>query len=572
MAEHAHANEAASNSDYVVEQAENNSYDSENNVGQEIDISKTLKHPTLAKTSLSTPIQQINRKFNSGGLKPANVLALQRTIGNQAVRRLLKKSNLPKHSQSVQPTIQRFAVGEDLNVTIAKVDDWQPTPLRKEVAPALREVGLPETLCEQFYDAATNKSIVDSQDKTKAIFAAVKILLDNNAQIAVFANGEPMKKAVMDLFNDGRQGQFKTTPASLENFAREVLQRSGWFEGALSKKAGKLSDSFNKKELENITAHYKRDEDKKDDSQEPLDEKLLRDELPSNLISLLKKYDPEGAETIDKPVNSTLREKADLIRDTALEFYAPYAQTARTVFSLNFFHESAEVGQGWKYSDNLSDLQLEDNYTKNHCMNYLRNRAAYSEVGVFEKAHFSSKRHEDAVILDEILEKLLENSDIVALVDRHLKTSSFTDANNKVHLNTKRQKKGEGNKAHSNAEWSEIYTLCHELMHVMVHSKFENASKDIENGQIVKEGFVELLGFKLYNYILGKAENNNNFKEVFMNGLTDAPLPEAQPREQMSYGEASQKAAAIMDSVGEKRVITAFFLGKPHLVGIGNDI
>jgi len=27
-----------------------------------------------------------------------------------------------------------------------------------------------------------------------------------------------------------------------------------------------------------------------------------------------------------------------------------------------------------------------------------------------------------------------------------------------------------------------------------------------------------------------------------------------------------------MDSVGEKRVVTAFFLGKPHLVGVGADL
>jgi len=117
-----------------------------------------------------------------------------------------------------------------------------------------------------------------------------------------------------------------------------------------------------------------------------------------------------------------------------------------------------------------------------------------------------------------------------------------------------------------------IHTLCHELMHVMTHPVFNQATAKVENAMVIKEGFPELLAFELYTHLIRKAHGDPGLAKALTNGLAPGDLPSPPPRSEMDYGDAAQRAAAVMDSVGEKRVVTAFFLGKPHLVGVGTDL
>src|SRR5205085_7777981 len=59
------------------------------------------------------------------------------------------------------------------------------------------------------------------------------------------------------------------------------------------------------------------------------------------------------------------------------------------------------------------------------------------------------------------------------------------------------------------ARWKTIKTICHELMHVMVHADFRRAEK---GRQILTEGFPEVLGHWLYQNIKGKADSDNKVK------------------------------------------------------------
>ncbi len=538
-------------------------------VGEETSPADLAETPTTTLPVFDRAENGTN-KIPLANLTTGNILSLQQTIGNRAVNRLIAPNKSakpsPPHPQaSSKPLIQRFMVGDDLDIQV-DIANWSP-PVPDDVENALMPVVAKPNIALQFFYSVNNRALVDSAAKSQAIFAAVKIFLDNNHALPVIPNGTEAQAAIMSLFHDIRNGRFQTVPANPIPFAREVLQRTSWFEKALANKAGKLSDSLNGPKLDYVKAQYRRDTSPTAPKDiKPLNEETLRRKLAGNLIAVLEKYDSEGKETIDKPLNPTMKDKATIVQAIANEFYEPYAQTANTPFSLD-----QGTVHGWKYADKVVDLQQEIIPPETR-MAYLRNRAGHSEVGVLEEANFNSSREVDNLILEEILTGLLNNSNITAMVDRHLRVHGRTDADKVVHLNTRLQKKGEGVEADTTAEWDTIHTLCHELMHVMVHPRFDAASSKIENAQVIKEGFVELLGFELYTNILRKASSNAQFKAQITNGLTTAELPAFPTRPQMGYGEAAQSAAAVMDQVGEKRVVTAFFLGKPELVGIGDNI
>ena len=102
----------------------------------------------------------------------------------------------------------------------------------------------------------------------------------------------------------------------------------------------------------------------------------------------------------------------------------------------------------------------------------------------------------------------------------------------------------------------------------MVHPKFDNMQSKVEDSLIISEGFVEVLGFELYNYLLRRAMSDEVFRESISEGFVPGPVPTPRPRSELGYGEAAQKAAHIMDKVGETRFTAAFFLGQPKLVGM----
>ena len=525
----------------VVETTDENSYAVENSPSLAGSVARAVKNP--------------RQLFSS------DMISLQSSVGNRAVMRLLKERSTSQitNQNSSPGMIQRFRVGEDLDIATDVGNLTLPEKYSFQ-AELDEKYGVDFVVAGQIYSTMQSRAQIPSEDKAQNILIAIKILLINNKAIRIFADGDQITAKVKSLFFDIQKDNFSTPRNPMEPFAREVLQRSGWLQEALALKTAKLSTDFKKTDITDIQSRYKQNSADPEAMDKPLNKDYLRKELPGKLIAVLEDHDPGKFEAIDVPLDQTIKNKARLVQENAFSLFSPFSQSASTPFAVgqNSVH-------GWKYEDKVVDLQQEIIPEKSK-LDYLENRAYSSEVGVLPLADFNSKR--DTPILEQLVKEILKLSGVDELAERHLKTTTRTDPSKTVHINTKLQKKPEGLPG---AQWDTIYTLCHELMHVMVHPKFNSARSEIENGQVIAEGFVELLGMLLYNSILQKALANQEFKNAITDGLASDELPAKRERSQMGYGEDAQKAAAVFDKVGEKRVLTAFFLGKPELIGIGKD-
>jgi len=414
---------------------------------------------------------------------------------------------------------------------------------------------------EGIYNAICNRGVVDSAVKANTIFAGLKIFIDNNDSTPIIPFTK-VEAAVMAIYNMGRFGRNRAPYTDKEKFATEVLGLTGWLGGAIGSSFRTLDTDIGGIEGGDVRKLYTLPSAPSSPSvpsvEKELDESTLRDELPSNLLKVLRKYDPGKFDTVSVKLNTTMKGKADLIHHVANQLFPHTAQSSNTI---------SQMHHGWKYSEKITDLQTED--VSDSRMAYLQNRARMSEVGVLSRVNFKNNRKTDTLVLTDVLTEMLKEKSTQELVDRHLRGTSRADGRDTVHVQTVLQKRGVGNDAIWNAQWQMMHTLCHELLHVLVHPNFSMASRRVEDSLVVSEGFVEVLGTDLYNHILEEANGNLDFQNEIIGGLAKPDVPPKVKRSEMGYGNASQKALQIRNKVGDTRFKTAFFLGRPELVGIG---
>jgi hypothetical protein len=116
--------------------------------------------------------------------------------------------------------------------------------------------------------------------------------------------------------------------------------------------------------------------------------------------------------------------------------------------------------------------------------------------------------------------------------------------------------------------WQGIDTVCHEVLHALVHSDFTASAGRISFPQVVREGFTEVLGVQLFNNrIVPKASASVAFKTSLEAGVSGAPCP-APAAATIGYGSAGSGAEAIRQRVGNQNFRAAYFLGRPELAGL----
>ena len=116
------------------------------------------------------------------------------------------------------------------------------------------------------------------------------------------------------------------------------------------------------------------------------------------------------------------------------------------------------------------------------------------------------------------------------------------------------------------ARWGMIKTLSHEVLHALSHPNF--SSQRVGMGQIIREGFTEVLGVHLYNkHILPKAKSKPAFKTIMENGLGSAPCPDP-PTAAIGYKPAGPAAERIRKKVKDSNFQAAYFLGAVEKVGL----
>jgi hypothetical protein len=107
-------------------------------------------------------------------------------------------------------------------------------------------------------------------------------------------------------------------------------------------------------------------------------------------------------------------------------------------------------------------------------------------------------------------------------------------------------------------------------MHALAHPDFEAQTSNVSFGQVLLEGFPEVLGVQMFNHrVKPKAASEAAFKGRMETGLASAPCP-APPDATIGYGAAGSGAESIRTkaSVGDNKFRSAFFLGQIHLIGL----
>jgi hypothetical protein len=116
------------------------------------------------------------------------------------------------------------------------------------------------------------------------------------------------------------------------------------------------------------------------------------------------------------------------------------------------------------------------------------------------------------------------------------------------------------------ARWKIVDTLSHEVLHALSHPRF--SKQKVGLGQIVREGFTEVLGTQLYNdHIVPKSKKEKGFKSTMEQGLPSAPCgtPAAAS---IGYKPAGPAAERIRKIVGDKNFRAAYFLCAVEKVGL----
>jgi hypothetical protein len=342
-------------------------------------------------------------------------------------------------------------------------------------------------------------------------------------------------------------------------FEREALRVSGWFEVALA--AGLHAPTGTA--LTTITGLYNPPTAGGGSLSAALDVPLLEADLPPALTTWLNARDPASWTSVGTVSLGTLQTIADEIQTEARTFFAPYADAAM----------DTPYGRGWRYSSQLFNVTA-TTPTPAERSAYLLNRAkivgARSGPGgtnsIFTRTNFESPR-DDAELLRIVTAMMTTTPAIAGVVDRLLQhTGRLERPSLRVGIST------EWNLVTTSEcenRWKNITTLCHELGHALVHPSFPQRANSIRFGQILEEGFTEVLGVQLATHLQAKAASNASFKSRMEAGVAGAPCP-APAALTVGYGQAGTSAKAIRDNpaVGDDNFRAAYFLGAVHLVGL----
>jgi hypothetical protein len=303
---------------------------------------------------------------------------------------------------------------------------------------------------------------------------------------------------------------------------------------------------------------------------DPLDVAALQTRLPPTLTHLLNVIDPARRTNVGTRSLSAFQAIGNIVQSEARSFFAPYADAAVA----NLF----DLQPAWHASANIFDVgALAPNAGQRR--SYLSNRAEIvgrsattsalvNDANIFADVHFDPTRPADRVELASIVATMEADPAIAPVVDRliqHTGRQSGRGAATRIGLVTE----FDANRHSACADhWAGIDTLCHEVLHALVHPDFVATAGRVAFPQVVREGFTEVLGVQLFNdRVVPKANANAAFKASLETGVTGAPCPAPAPAT-IGYGSAGSGAEAIRTRVHDENFRAAYFLGRPELAGL----
>jgi hypothetical protein len=398
-----------------------------------------------------------------------------------------------------------------------------------------------------------------SDSQKRWLMFAIDLLSDNEL------SGFNKTEAVIRLIEYASSASY--LPLAIDfaqhNFENEVLRVTGWFEKALTSSLITPSSTM----LDDLHLIYNPNSSGASaatstcpgvrTASEQLDEPVLRTDLPPLVRTYLHGQAATIAGRTTRQDNiSEVRGIADIVQQEALQFFAPYIGRGS---SRNYLSQ-------WIYSAHLisststappSDMQFA----------FIKNRAwrEADSSGLFTRVHFDSRCTVDETVFENILQQLLLEAPVQADLSAILSWQTFTQHDNtSAEVTINLQSLGSRNECES--RWTTVNTLCHELMHVYVHQSFYDLHHD---RQIIREGFSEVLGDQLYDYIRRKANRDAAYRVGFEIGLpVGACSGVSIPASSLAYPPAGDNAELIRSMVGDNRFRAAYFLGQTNLVGL----
>ena len=408
--------------------------------------------------------QAVYRKAQGGsrGVGAADLLALQRTVGNRTIGSQI----LHTDRRSAHVARASYKLG-DANINIDYGNVVTHDSLTEQ-----------QQFIEQSFQTWTGKPAKDISDSVKALSGpqrrwlqyAIDLLMDNPLPALD-------KVAAVQQLIAYAPGALQTPLAgytySKPSFAyeNEVLRASGWMESAL---AAKLKEP-GKDEQRDLDKLYNRTAAASGTAASstcpavrPASARLDEARLRTDLEQLLRTYITGLSKTIgsQKIVAHSLPDAkviADAVQAEALTFFAPYIGRSQT----------RSFQQSWSYSANLTSTTAPNAIPEKAKEAFLANRARSrgSATGLLDAVHYDPRCDADETVFKSIIQKLLAEKDIQANLDTILSRQSFTQSNDegaKVTVNLQHSADDDA----CAARWSLIETLCHELMHVYISQKF----------------------------------------------------------------------------------------------------
>lgn len=380
------------------------------------------------------------------------------------------------------------------------------------------------------------------------VLYALDLLVDNPV------TGLDKVTAVKRLIAYAPSAKYRALGTSSFDAENEALTVSGWFEKAIPANLGmpnraRLNYAQGKINPNTPSAGTSSCPSPRA-STDQLNAAKLQSDLPVQLENYLKTVVvPTNVKTQSMP---DLLKVADAVQARARSFYSPYADRSRG--------SGNTILQQWQYSAHLVSSQSPAGTPRTDLrLEYLDSRARIvGAKGLFSQVHFDPRCSSDETVLEGVVQSMEPKANIQALVDPILRQKSYTIQRNpkEVVLNPQYDSQA----SDCDARWNTVRTLCHELMHVMVHEDFRAA---IKGRMILKEGFPEVLGHYLYQNIAGDA----SMKSKMEAGLTGAPCASI-PTSTIGYPPFGDDADRVRIAVTDDRFRAAFFLGQLELAGI----
>lgn len=354
-------------------------------------------------------------------------------------------------------------------------------------------------------------------------------------------------------------------PGATDLFEREVLRVSGWSQTAQAERLHAPSAAA-RAAVDAVVNPAP----SSGSATDPLDTAEFNRRLPPALTHLLQQLDPQAWTNVGTRSLSAFQAIGNVVQEEARSFFAPYADAA--------IDNLYDLQPAWHAAANIFDVTATAP-TAGQRIGYLLNRAeivgrsttlttTINDAEIYDQTHFDGTRPADSAELMAIVSTLESDPAVGPIVDRliqHTGRKSGVGPATRIGLVTEFNA---DNASPCTDHWRGVATLCHEVLHALVHRNFNAVAGNVRFGQVIREGFTEVLGAQLFNgRVRPKANSDAAFKSTLEAGVTGAPCP-APVAYTIGYGAAGSGAEAIRARVGNNNFRAAYFLGRPELAGI----